>query len=232
VLLKKDVDNVHQLYYNIVSGGASRMSMDIEVKDLLGDMPDTGRTYPVLLVEDKYEIDDAEGVCPEHDTTVYSGRQLPGCLGSSVDDIKVTLPSSKYQTENSDIPVKQAVDNTHQRFTDINNGTRAEKPERKVNDIKNVPTMHMECVSNLNPGAEVTHAPLTVLLVNVRGEVDEEESECVKHEAAVFGSRMKHECKTCMKSCTRKHDLTRHMVVHSGINPYKCVTCTSYSAHG
>jgi hypothetical protein len=78
-----------QLFYNVVSGGASGITMDMKVKGVLGDVPDTGIPYPVLFVQVKQEIDDVEGVCPEHDTTVYSDIKLDEYGMPSGDDTKL-----------------------------------------------------------------------------------------------------------------------------------------------
>jgi hypothetical protein len=239
VPVKKEVDNALTLDNKVVTGGASGISMVMEDEDvkvehvaqtdcdskmkLTADIPDTGRPYPVLLVQVKQEIDDIEGICPEHDTTVYSDIKLPGYSMSSVDDTKFSTPRSKYLTDNSDMSVKQEVDNMHQGLTVINTTSRALKINMEVKYVKIEPNIHMECASDLNADTEdqVTHKPLPVLLVNVKKEDDEEESECVEHEAVVLGSRSTHECKTCTKSFTHKHNLTQHLVIHSGIKPYK-----------
>jgi hypothetical protein len=242
--VKKEIDNAHTLEYNVVTDGPSGISMMMEdenVKvehvahtvcdskmELTADVPYTERPYPVLLVQVKQELDDEESICPNQYTTVYRDSKLPGCIVSPADDTKFTNPMSKNPTDNNEVSVKQEVNNMHQGLTVINSITNAPKIDMEIKGAQNETTIHMVCASNLNLDAEnqVTHMPLPVLLVNIKKEVDEEESECVEHEHVVLGSRKRHECKTCMKWFESKPDLTRHMVVHSCIQPYRCVACT------
>jgi hypothetical protein len=243
VTVKKEVDNKYTLVYNVVTDVASKMSMVMEDEDvklerlaqtdcdrkmeLTAKIPDTGRPYPVLLVQVKQELDDVEGGCPEHDTTVHSDIKLPDYGMWSGDDTKFAIPRSKYLTHISDMSVKQEVHSMHQGLSVINTDTRAMKIDMEVKDVKIEPIIHMECASNLYPDMkdQVTH-PLPVLLVNVNKEVDKEESECVEHKAAILSSRRTHTCKTCMKTYTDKRDLTGHMVVHSVFKSFTCLTCT------
>jgi hypothetical protein len=201
-----EVDNTYTLEYTVGTDGASGISMVLEDEDvkvehvaqtdcdstmeLTDDIPDTGRPYPVLLVQVKQEIDDVEGVCPEHDTTVYSDIKLPEYGMSSVDDTKFSTPRSTYLTDNSDVSVKQEPDNMHQGLTVINT---AESTSLNINmgvkDFTIEPNIHMECASNIHPDVEdqVTHKPIPVLLVNVKQEVDVSTSHVqVKHHRYTF----------------------------------------------
>jgi hypothetical protein len=169
VSVKKEVDNAHTLEYNVCTDGASGISMEAQgVKDkdikvehiaqtdcdskmeLAADIPNTGRPYPVLLVQVKQELVDVEGICPEHDTTVHRDRKLPGCIVSPADDTKSTKPREKHPKDNNEVPVIQEVDNLHQVLPVINTDTRAMQIDIEVKDVKkikgveNEPTMNME----------------------------------------------------------------------------------------
>jgi hypothetical protein len=181
VPVKKEVDNTHAQEYNVVTDGASEISMVMEDEDVTvehvalefdskvkpGDIPDKGRPYPMFLVQVIQELD-IERVCNVHDATVYSDTQLPGCFVSTADDN--TNPNSNYLTDKCEGSVKQKVDNMHQGLTVIHTDTRAMKIDMQVKDVKFEPTLLMECARNLNHDTEdqVTHTSFTVLLVNVK----------------------------------------------------------------
>jgi hypothetical protein len=187
VPVKKEVDNTHQIEYNVVTDGGMSMHMgfkDVQLEqtvcehkmEMMADVSDTGRPHPVLLVQVKRDLD-VHGVCPQHGTIVHGDRTLPGCGTACAEESKNTC--------NRDVSVKQEVDNTHHLYNDVTDDTIEMSIKVEVNDVKHESTANMECASNLSPGVNIQdahtpypvlldiHTPYPVLLAKVKEEMGE-----------------------------------------------------------
>jgi hypothetical protein len=248
VRVKKEVHNTHQLEYYLVADGASGMSMKLKVNDVkiedveqtdcdskmapMADVPDTDRPHPVLLVQVKQELDDVDGVCTEHITTVHSDIHIP-VYG-------VSFAEENNNSYDSEVSVKQEVDNIHHWYTDVTDNSSELQISMEINDVKHATNARVEYSSTVSPEAEIgPHTPLPLLSVKIKEEIDDVESRSIMHtrfhtdHMAVPSSEKSHTCVTCSKSFTNKSYLTTHVATQHGDRRHECGTCAqSFTTRG
>jgi hypothetical protein len=142
-------------------------------------------------------------------------------------------------TCDSEVAVKQDVDDTHHCYADITDIPSELPIAMECNDVKHDPSTRVECSSFVSIDTEIgTHSSLPLLPVNIKEEIDHVESESITHKhchtdrMAVHGGIKPHTCVTCYKAFIRKDHLNAHMAtVHSGGRRYSCDTCMKSFAH-